>query len=78
VDYFHAFINSFEGNSPTKLEKLLCLITKIMFYDGENMQNKYEHLIHDKYFFPNFNKLLNNYIVNFDYVFIFFYLYFNI
>ena len=63
VDYFHSFLNSIEGNTSSKLEVLLCIITKMLFYDGDEMQTRFESLINDKFFFPNFNKLLNQNIV---------------
>ena len=63
VDYFHSFLNSIDGNTSSKLEVLLCIITKMLFYDGDEMQGKFESLINDKFFFPNFNKLLNQNIV---------------
>ena len=63
VDYFHSFLNSNEGNITSKLECLLCVIVKMLFYDGDGMQGKFECFIDDRYFFPNFNKLLNQNIV---------------
>ena len=63
VNYFNAFLNSIEGNVSWKLETLLCIIVKMLFYDGEEMQKRFESLISDKHFFPNFNKLVNMYTV---------------
>ncbi len=63
VEYFQIFLNSKEGNNSQKLEDLFCIITKLIFYDCENMQKRFEYLINDKYFFPNLNKILNYYIV---------------
>ena len=63
IDYFQSFLNSVEGNNSKKLEDLLCIITKLLYYDVEEMQSRFEYLINDKYFFINFNKLLSNNIV---------------
>ena len=63
VDYFNAFLNSIEGNCSTRLEILICIITRMCFYDSSNMQEKFEDYVHDDYFFPNLNKLINYYIV---------------
>ena len=63
VDYFNAFLNSIEGNNSTRLEILICIITRMCFYDSENMQEKFEDYVHDENFFPNLNKLINYYIV---------------
>ena len=63
IEYFNIFLNSIEGNNSQKLEDLICIITKLLFYDCEGMQSKFEYLINDKYFFSNINKLLNYYIV---------------
>ena len=63
VDYFNAFLNSIEGNCSSRLEILICIITRMCFYDSENMQEKFEKYVHDDYFFPNLNKLINYYIV---------------
>ena len=63
VNYFNAFLNSIEGNCSSRLEILICIITRMCFYDSENMQEKFEEFVHDDYFFPNLNKLINYYIV---------------
>ncbi len=63
VDYFNAFLNSIEGNCSTRLEILICIITRMCFYDSENMQEKFEDYVYDDNFFPNLNKLMNYYIV---------------
>jgi hypothetical protein len=36
VDYFNSFLNSIEGNNSTRLEILICIITRMCFYDSEN------------------------------------------
>ena len=63
VDYFNAFLNSIEGNCSTRLEILICILTRMCFYDSENMQEKFEDYVYDDNFFPNLNKLINYYIV---------------
>ena len=63
VDYFNSFLNSIEGNNSTRLEILICIITRMCFYDSEKMQEKFEDYVYDDNFFPNLNKLINYYIV---------------
>ena len=63
IDYFLSFINSIEGNHLHKLEINLCILTKMMFYDSEGMQNKFTNILKDEDFFPNLNKLLNKFMV---------------
>ena len=63
IDYFLSFINSIEGNHLHKLEINLCILTKMMFYDSEGMQNKFTNIIKDQVFFPNLNNVLNKYMV---------------
>ncbi len=63
INYFLSFLNSIEGNHLHKLEINLCILTKMMFYDSEGMQNKFANIIKDQDFFPNLNKILNKYMV---------------
>ena len=63
VDYFNSFLNSIEGNNSTRLEILICIITRMCFYDSENMQKRFKEYVYDQDFFPNLNKLINYYIV---------------
>ena len=63
IDYFISFLNSIEANNTERLEDLICIITKLLFYDVNEMQKRFEPLINDKYFFTNFNKLLNYNII---------------
>jgi hypothetical protein len=63
INYFLSFINSIEGNHLHKLEINLCILTKMMFYNSEGMQNKFEKIVKDQYFFPNLNNILNKYMV---------------
>lgn len=55
VDYFKSYLNSEINNS--NFESLLCLITKIFFYDTEEMKELLMNLI-VKTFFNNFQKVL--------------------
>ena len=63
INYFLSFINSLEGNNLHKLEINLCILTKMMFYDSEGMQNKFANILKDGYFFLNLNNTLNKYMV---------------
>ena len=63
VFFFNAFLNSIEGNNSTRLEILICIITRMCFYDSSNMQEQFENFVYDPNFFPNLNKLINYYIV---------------
>ena len=63
VDFFNAFLNSVEGNNSSRLEILICIITRMCFYDSEKMQEKFEDYVYDPNFFPNLNKLINYYVV---------------
>ena len=63
VGLFKAFINSKEGNHFYYLNILICILTKMLFYYNEGMQDKFEDFINDEDFFPNMNKLLNMYLV---------------
>ena len=63
VDYFNAFLNSIEGNCSSRLEILICIITRMLFYDSEKMQERFVKYVYDDNFFPNLNKLINYYIV---------------
>ena len=58
MDYFNAFLNSVEGNNSTRLEILICIITRMCFYDSENMQKRFKEYVYDQDFFPNLNKLI--------------------
>ena len=55
VDYFKSYLNSETNNSD--FDSLLCMITKIFFYDTEEMKELLMNLI-VKTFFSNFQKVL--------------------
>jgi len=63
VELFKSFINSKEGNRFHLLNILLCILTKMLFYNSEGIQDKFEEFINDEDFFPNMNRLLNIYLV---------------
>ena len=63
VEFFKAFIDSKEGNNFHLLNILLCILTKMLFYNSEGLQDKFEDFINEQDFFPNMNRLLNIYIV---------------
>lgn len=63
VDYFHAFLLSSEGSVLSKLETLLCIIDKMLFYDGEETQSTFSKVKYEKFFFPNINNLLHENII---------------
>ena len=63
VNLFQSFINSTQSNSFTNYRMLLCIMTKMLFYDGEHIQNLFNVMIYDKFFFNNLNKELNYLIV---------------
>jgi hypothetical protein len=63
VNLFQAFINSTQSNNFTNYKTLLCIMTKMLFYDGEHIQNLFKEMAYDKYFFKNLNRELNYYIV---------------
>ena len=63
INYFLSFLNSIEGNHLHKLEINLCILTKMMFYDSEGMQNKLSNILNNQDFFPNLNAILNKYMV---------------
>ena len=63
AELFKSFINSKQGNNFHLLNIFLCIITKMLFYNSEDMQDKFEDFISDEDFFPNLNRLLNIYLV---------------
>ena len=63
VNLFQSYINSTQSNSFTTYRTLLCIMTKMLFYDGEHIQSLFSKMASDKYFFNNLNRELNNYIV---------------
>ena len=63
VDLFKSFITSKEGNKLRILNIFICILAKMLFYNSEKLQDKFEDFINDEYFFPNMNILLNMYLV---------------
>ena len=63
VDYYHYFINSKEAYYSEKLENLTCLIDKLLFYNSEGMQSRFYKIKSDKFFFPNFNMELHQFVI---------------
>ena len=63
VNYFHAFFNSTEAYLTFKLETLICIIDKMLFYDGDESQGKFSKMRTDKFFFPNLNLQLHQFII---------------
>ena len=63
VNLFQSFINSTQSNSFTNYRTLLCIMTKMLFYDGEHIQNLFNEMAYDKHFFKNLNRELNYHIV---------------
>ena len=63
IDYFLSFLNSNEGNYLSKLEINLCVLTKMMFYDSENMQNRFAGVNDNNTFFINLYEDINKFTV---------------
>jgi hypothetical protein len=59
VQLFKSFINSNQGNNLHLLNIFICILTKMLFYYSEGMQDKFEDFINDEDFFPNMNRILN-------------------
>ena len=63
IEMFASFINSKKGNNFHLLNILICILTKMLFYNNGKIQNKFENFINDEYFFNNMNIILNYYLV---------------
>ena len=63
VNLFQAFINSTQSHYLDNYRTLLCIMTKILFYNGEHIQELFNDMVYDKYFFKNLNRELNYNIV---------------
>ena len=63
VDYFMSFLISSESYKLSKISPLICVIDKLLFYDGEAMQPKFSKLNENKYFFSIFNSKLHELII---------------
>ncbi len=63
ANFFKYFLNSIDSSHTIKYRKLLCIMTKILFYNTKEMQSKFEGMVYDNNFFANLNRLLNLNIV---------------
>ena len=63
VNLFQAFIKSMQSDNFTDFKTLLCIMTKLLYYDCEHIQNLFNAMAYDKFFFSNLNRELNYYIV---------------
>ena len=63
VDYFISFFISSESYQLTKISPIICIIDKLLFYDGEEMQPRFSRLNENKYFFSIFNSKLHELII---------------
>ena len=63
VELFKSFITSKEGNKYRLLNIFICILAKMLFYNSEKLQDKFEDYINDEHFFPDMNILLNMYLV---------------
>ena len=63
VDYFISFFISTESYQLAKISPIICIIDKLLFYDGEEMQKKFKSLNDNKYFFSIFNSKLHELII---------------
>ena len=63
VKMFQAFINSTQTDNPENYRTLLCIMTKILFYNGEHVQDLFIKMVWDKHFFKNLDRELNYLIV---------------
>ena len=62
---FESFINSNESNNMNMYRNLLCILNKMLFYDGEHIQKLFSEIIYDNHFFKNLNGELNYYIIQY-------------
>ena len=63
VDYFISFFVSTESYQLSKISPIICIIDKLLFYDGEEMHPKFSKLNENKYFFSIFNSKLHELII---------------
>ena len=63
VNLFQAFIKSKQSDNFTDYKTLLCIMIKLLYYDCEHVQNLFNIMAYDKFFFSNLNRELNYYIV---------------
>ena len=65
TELFESFINSSESGNLKQYRTLLCIMDKMLFYDGPHVQLLFKEMIVDKHFFKNLNRELNYYIVKY-------------
>ena len=63
IEYFISLFISSESYQETKISPLMCTIDKLLFYDGEEMQPRFNKLNENKYFFSIFNSRLHELII---------------
>ena len=63
IEYFISFFISTESYKLNKLSPLICIIDKMLFYDGEEMQPRFSRLNENKYFFSILNSRLHELII---------------
>ena len=63
IEYFISFFISKESYKLNKLSPLICIIDKMLFYDGEEMQQRFSKLKDNKYFFIILNSRLHELII---------------
>jgi hypothetical protein len=63
VHLFKSFINSTDTVDLNVNRNILCIMVKLLLYDGEHIQSLFKEIAYDKYFFKNLNRELNYHIV---------------
>ena len=63
IEYFISFFISSESYLTNKMSPLICIIDKMLFYDGEEMQPRFSKLNENKYFFSILNSRLHELII---------------
>ena len=63
IEYFISFFISTESYRLNKMSPLICIIDKLLFYDGDEMQPRFSKLNDNKYFFSIFNSRIHELII---------------
>ena len=63
VHLFKSFINSTNTVNLFIYRNILCIMVKLLLYDGEHIQSLFKEIAYDKHFFKNLNRELNYHIV---------------
>ena len=63
IEYFISFFISTESYRLNKMSPLICIIDKMLFYDGDEMQPRFSKLNDNKYFFSIFNSRIHEIII---------------